>query len=215
MQIKKIILIIVIFLIIEDFGIAQEKEIPKEFCVSASSFELFNLINNLRIEKGLAPISLSASLSYIADLHLNDLIMNHPDTGLCNLHSWSGKGQWTAGCYQSYIPIQDCMWNKPKELTPYKYRGYELAFWQAESISIEEILAGWMDIPQAANMILNKGNWNNDWRAMGVGLKNGYARLYGLGGQLIPNRNLISVVNQKQQARKTNPLLKKKPTNTI
>lgn len=154
---------------------SQNKEIPNDFIVSKKSIELFNLINDFRLKNNLKEISLSASLSYVAAVHVNDLIANHPDTFLCNLHSWSDKGDWTACCYQAYIPIQDCMWNKPKELSPYKYRGYELAFYQDEILTAQEILSGWIEIAEASNMILNKGKWVNEWRAMGVEAKDGYA----------------------------------------
>lgn len=156
-------------------SVAQNNKIPKSFEVSQKSFELFSLINDERVKNDLKPIALSASLSYVAALHIDDLCEHQPDTGLCNLHSWSVNGSWTACCYQGYIPKQDCMWDKPKELTPYKYRGYELAFWQENELSAEEILAAWMEIPQAANMILNKGRWNNEWRALATGIDNGYA----------------------------------------
>ncbi len=156
-------------------AIGQNTKIPKSFRVSEKSIELFNLINDQRTANNLTKIKLSASLSFVAATHISDLVLNHPDTSLCNLHSWSDKGDWTACCYQPYIPNQDCMWNKPKELTPYKYRGYELAFYQDDELTAEEILKGLMDIPEASNMILNQGKWANEWRAMGVGAKNEYA----------------------------------------
>lgn len=172
---KNIILSIIFLLLINSVTTGQNQKIPKSFSVSEKSFELFKLINDERVKHELKPIALSASLSYVATTHIQDLIANQPDTGLCNLHSWSKNGNWTACCYQAYIPLQNCMWDKPKELTPYKYRGYELAFWQDGDLSPEEILAGWMEIPEAANMILNKGNWTNEWRAIGTGMENGYA----------------------------------------
>lgn len=173
---KKIFILSSLLLLLSwNVVISQNNKIPKSFKVSEKSIELFKLINDVRESNNLKPISLSASLCYVAATHISDLIKHHPDTSLCNLHSWSDKGAWTSCCYQAYIPIQECMWNKPKELTPYKYRGYELAFWQNRSLTAEEILVGWMDIPEASNMILNMGKWTNEWRAMGVGIEGTYA----------------------------------------
>lgn len=175
MMLKKALPIVLIFIISNILVWSQDKTLPKDFCVSEKAYKIFELINEARKENQLDMIPLSASLSFVAYSHINDLILNHPDTGLCNLQSWSDKGNWTSCCYQAYIPVQECMWNKPKELSPYNYRGYELAFYQNESLPPEEILSGWLNIPKALDMILNKGEWQNAWRAMGVGTIDGYA----------------------------------------
>jgi len=175
MKIKKTFPIILIFIFSTILVWPQDKSLPKDFCVSEKAYKIFELINEARKENKLDMIPLSASLSFVSSTHINDLILNHPDTGLCNLQSWSDKGNWTSCCYQAYIPVQECMWNKPKELSLYNYRGYELAFYQNESLPPEEILSGWLNIPKALDMILNKGEWQNAWRAMGVGTKDGYA----------------------------------------
>ncbi|PKP34949.1 MAG: hypothetical protein CVU00_04755 [Bacteroidetes bacterium HGW-Bacteroidetes-17] len=174
MKLKKIGSII-IFIFSTMLVWSQDRTLPKDFCISEKANKLFELINEARTEKRLDQLPLSASLSFVAHTHINDLIQNRPDTSLCNLHSWSDKGFWTSCCYQAYIPVQECMWNKPQEISPYKYRGYELAFWQSEDLTAEEILAGWMNIPQASDMILNKGEWQNVWRTMGIATKDGYA----------------------------------------
>jgi hypothetical protein len=175
---QKYLLLLFLWWIIPALAFSQNKKIPKEFCITAQAKELFTLINHFRIENKLNEIPLSASLSYVASIHLNDLMLNHADTVLCNLHSWSDKGEWTACCYQAYIPIQDCMWDKPKELSPYKYRGYELAFYQEGNLTAQEILDAWLEIPEAKQMILNQGKWDNIWRALGVDIRNNYALLW-------------------------------------
>lgn len=44
-----------------------------------------------RIEKGLAEIPLSKSLTFVAQTHVKDMELN-PASGYCNMHSWSDKG---------------------------------------------------------------------------------------------------------------------------
>lgn len=211
MKLSKSFLFILILFFSNILVCSQDKTLPKDFCVSEKTNKLFELINNLRKEHKLDIIPLSASLSFVASTHINDLIINHPDTSLCNLHSWSDQGDWTACCYQPYIPVHECMWNKPQELSPYKYRGYELTFWQSEDLTVEEILAGWMNIPQASDMILNKGEWQNPWRAMGVGTKDGYAVVWF--GRAIDNEPKPNICGELQKPkRESKQIINKNPS---
>ncbi len=197
---KRFFLLLVYSLLFSTMTIGQNNKIPKDFSISEKSMDLFNLINDQRTANNLNKIELSASLSFVAVTHIEDLLINHPDTSLCNLHSWSDKGEWTACCYQPYIPNQDCMWDKPKELTPYKYRGYELTFYQDEELTTAEILAGWMEIPDASDMILNKGRWVNEWRAMGVGIEKGYAVVwFGRAADSEPTPSLLRQASSKAE----------------
>jgi hypothetical protein len=95
-----------------------------------SLHKLADLINSYRKDNGLAAIPLSPSLTTVAFTHVGDLETNHPERQCSGiLHSWSKGSSWTGGCYsytdQSTWPI---MWNKPKEITKYQGRGYEIAF---------------------------------------------------------------------------------------
>lgn len=107
--------------------VLSQNTIPDGFCISPVEKQLFDKINTLLNEYGEKSLSLSASLSLVAKTHVDDLMKNRPDTSICNLSSWSDKGNWTSCCHNPYVPQQDCMWDKPKEITPYPYRGYELA----------------------------------------------------------------------------------------
>lgn len=157
------------------YTIAQ-KTLPEDLCVSEKEYRLYELINSLRTVSDMPAIKLSASMTYVAQTHAKDLVENHPDTSICNLHSWSDKGKWTACCYQNYVLKRECMWNKPKELTPYKYRGYELAFASEEEINPDSLMQLWLSIPEVQDMFLNKGAYQKKkWLAVGVGIKEGYA----------------------------------------
>jgi len=178
---KKNISIIGIFIILFTAGIFAQsaKSVPADFCISSQDNQLFEAINNFRAENGLKPLNLSKSLSYVAFLHVNDLIKNHPDTSICNLSSWSDKGNWTACCYNKYVPNQDCMWDKPKELTPFKYRGYELALYLEESPQPDTIMQVLMSSNKAIEMLLTKSDYSKKkWLSIGVSIKQNYASIW-------------------------------------
>ena len=56
--------------------------------------KLYNMIMEYRSSYGLPKIPLSKSLTIVARTHIKDLILNKPDTGNCNMHSWSADGEW-------------------------------------------------------------------------------------------------------------------------
>ena len=149
-----------------------QKELPKNLCISAEEYRLYQLINTLRKVNDMPTIDLSASLSYVAHLHVADLNQNHPDTSICNLHSWSDKGDWTACCYQAYVPKQECMWNKPKELTSYNGNGFEIAFGTSGyTVNAVGALEAWKKSSGHNAVIINEGVWKTmNWQAVGIGI---------------------------------------------
>lgn len=174
---RKILYLIIFTSLFSVFGIHSfaQNNLPKDLCISAKEYRLYELINEFRIANDMPAIGLSASMTQVAHLHVTDLNQNHPDTSICNLHSWSDKGDWTSCCYQAYVPNQNCMWDKPKELTPYKYRGYELAYFDPEGINPDSLMSFWLTIPQIQDMLLNRGTYKEKkWLAAGVGVQNGY-----------------------------------------
>lgn len=156
-----------------------QKEIPKEFCVSLEEQLLFDKLNSLRKDYGKNAVEFSKSLSYVAKLHVEDLLNNHPDTSICNLSSWSDKGEWTACCYNPYVTNQDCMWDKPKELTPYTYRGYELAGYFEGSFTADSVINLWNDSKEVLDMLLTEGNFNEKkWICMGLSMNENYVSVW-------------------------------------
>ncbi len=89
--------------------------------------KLYNLIMEYRQEHNQPVIPLSKSLTIVAQTHVKDLQENRPVHGNCNMHSWSDQGPWTPCCYTPDHAQATAMWNKPRELTAYTGKGYEIA----------------------------------------------------------------------------------------
>ena len=164
-----------LFIMITISGKSQ-KGVPDDFCLTEDEYRLYELINAHRMVNGLKEIPLSASLSFVARTHVIDLYTNHPDTSICNLNSWSDKGDWTACCHNKYVPQEKCIRNKPKELTGYTGEGYELTYAEVFKTNADTVFRFWKKIDEANEFLLNEGPWEKKtWRAIGVGIYNSYA----------------------------------------
>ena len=159
--------------------LTAQNRLPKDFCISPQEKLLFDQLNQLIKDYGKSRLGLSASLSYVAKVHVNDLLNNHPDTSVCNLSSWSDKGNWTPCCHNPYIPQQDCMWDKPKEMTPYPYRGYELVSYFEGEFNTDSVMSLWSNSKQVLDMLLMNGNFQKKkWICMGVGMNENYVSVW-------------------------------------
>ncbi len=160
------------------FLMAQHS-MPKDFCINAQESELFQAANDLREAYGKPRLQHSSSLTYVAQLHVDDLMNNHPDTSICNLSSWSDKGNWSPCCYNSYIPNPECMWGKPKELTSYPYRGYEMVVYFDDKISLDSLMKLWSDSKEMLDMLLTRGAYEQKkWICMGLAMNDHYASIW-------------------------------------
>ena len=151
-----------------------------EICLSETEELIFRKVNEYRVQHALKPVTLSSSLTYVAQLHAWDLAVNHPTSRRCNLHSWSSKGSWSSCCYTEDHNKAECMWNKPRELTNYAGDGFEIAYWTNEPLSpsgfSDKVLLGWKRSTEHNRVIMNKGKWQKaEWNSMGVGFYQGYA----------------------------------------
>lgn len=156
-----------------------QNNIPEDFCMSNDELVLFDMINQIRTDYDKNEIQLSASLSYVAEVHVTDLETNQPDTSICNSSSWSDKGTWTPCCYNSYVYNPDCMWDKPKELTNYRYRGYELVTFFEEGFNNDSIIDLWSDSKEVLDMLLTRGNYEKKkWICGGVSIGKNYVSLW-------------------------------------
>jgi len=144
-------------------------------CAPPSDYsgDLADVINQYRSDRGLAQIPVSPSLTRVAELHVADLAA-HPLEPGCNLHSWSGNGDWSACCYTDDHAEASCMWDKPSELTSYSGRGYEIS--SAGTSSPNSALENWRGSAGHHEVILNEGIWaDRQWNAMGAAIQDGYA----------------------------------------
>ncbi len=149
-------------------------------CLSETEEHIYEQINKYRQEKGLKPVPLSASLTYVAQMHVWDLAENGKISNRCNLHSWSNAGPWTGCCYTEDHKRAPCMWNKPRELTNYLSEGYEIAYWTNEELDplsfAQKAVKAWKRSPDHNEVIVNLRQWKElNWNAIGVGYYEGYA----------------------------------------
>lgn len=172
---QKKYLLLLFVLMLQSFLTAQVA-IPEDFCISRDELKLFNLINNYRRGHNLEAIPMSKNLCFVARLHVDDLVHNHPDEGNCNLHSWSDQSNWTGCCYGSDPDNNTCMTSKPRELTTYQGKGFEIAFWESLDAVPEIVLDLWIGSKASDDLLLNRNTWaEQPWKAMGVGMMKGYA----------------------------------------
>ncbi len=143
--------------------------------LSKEELKLYNLIIEYRKSYGLPEIPISKSLTFVAQTHARDLMINRPDTAECNLHSWSNKGKWESCCYTDDHAKATCMWEKPRELTNYSGLGFEIAAYSGNYISAGIALELWKYSPGHNDVILNKNIWKQEWKAIGIGIYGNYA----------------------------------------
>jgi len=68
------------------------------------------------------------------------------------------------------------MWNKPRELTPYKENGYEIAAGGTGPMTAADALAGWQSSPLHNAVMVNSGTWSRTtWQAVGIGINGNWA----------------------------------------
>ncbi|MDP1623828.1 MAG: CAP domain-containing protein [Bacteroidales bacterium] len=157
-------------------SVKQGPAVPVNFCIDADEMELFLLINEYRQQYGLPPIPLSKSLCRVAVFHAKDLFLNHPEDSPCNFHSWSDKGFWTPFCYPKDESKKNSVWDKPRELTKYPSRAYEIVYWENHPLVRDTIIMVWKMEEYFNDFLLNKGRWQGKtWNAIGIAVYETYA----------------------------------------
>ena len=168
-----------LLILFNTLSVMSQKKVPDDYCISINEMKLYKSINDLRTDYDKPVLKLSSSLSYVAKLHVNDLLNNHPDTSICGLSSWSDNGEWRACCYNSYVLDEDCMWDKPKELTSYPYRAYELVTYFEDEFTNDSIIKIWSGTRQVIDMILTRGKYEQKkWICFGVGINDHYVSVW-------------------------------------
>lgn len=94
------------------------------------------------------------------------------------------------------------MWDKPKELTSYNFRGYELVFSEEGIVDADSVFNLIKTTAEAAEMILTKGQHNDkNWLAMGVGISENYVSIWF--GQRADNSPKPTACNPKTSSEDT------------
>lgn len=84
------------------------------------------------------------------------------------------------------------MWDKPKELTPYIYRGYEMVFNEEGIVQVDSVFYLWKTAYEAVDMLLSRNQHSDKkWLAMGVGVSENYVSVW-FGQRPDPTEKLIS-----------------------
>ncbi len=157
----------------------QKEKASENSCLNAKERNLAESINAIRTDYNKKRISLSKSLTIVAKTHVEDLMLHHPDTSICNLSSWSDQGNWTPCCYNPYVVNHNCMWQKPKELTKYPYRGYELVVYFQDTIVVDSLMTLWSESKEVLDMLLTRGAWEGKkWQTMGLAVNDHYASVW-------------------------------------
>ena len=174
----------------------------ESICLDEQELRLANLINNFRLQNDLPAIPLSKSLSFVAKTHAYDLQLNKQDTSICNAHSWSNKGKWKACCYNNYINSSNCMWDKPKELTAYTFRGYEIVFSEEGIVLVDSVFRLIKTSPEASSLLLGiDSHSDKKWLALGVGVSENYISIWlGQRNDIAGKPLLCSEIQNQQNA---------------
>ncbi len=167
---------------------AQAGSVSPGTCLSSEEEKLVQLLNQYRVQNGLAPVPVSYSLTLVGQWHVQDLNVKHPDTGTnnnqaCNMHSWSNwhPELWHAMCYTADDHEAQEMWDKPRQISQgaYQGNGYEIAYSSGGQVTAEAALAGWQQSTPHREVILEQGSWSGkNWPAIGVGLYQHYAVIW-------------------------------------
>lgn len=154
----------------------QGKPVPANFCIKSQEMELYLMINAYRRQFDLSPIPLSKSLSYVAALHVKDLMIYHPDEGNCNFHSWSANGPWKAFCYPADENKKQSVWDKPREITKYPAKAWEIIYWENTELTPDSVMSVWKSEEYFNTFLLNNGKWlGQQWKSIGVAILGNYA----------------------------------------
>jgi hypothetical protein len=160
----------ILFLI---FRLVPDVELVEQVCLNEDEKQLFDIINAYRETLDLKSIPYSASLSKVAQAHVQDLAANYTFKrgAKCNPHSWSKKGEWTSCCYTSDHKKASCMWDKPREIAGFDSNGYEILSYSSDGVTPGEALIGWQNSRGHHEVMINSATWEKvTWGGMGVGI---------------------------------------------
>ncbi len=175
----KLIALLFSFLLLFIIKLSGQVHTVDNFCITKDEHKLISLINQFRKTHRQPEIAISVSLCFVAKTHVADLQLNKPDTSICTTGSWSDKGSWKPCCYNPIVYKPECMWDKPKELTSYNFRGYEMVFFDERIVQVDSAFQLWTESAEVVDFILGKGNHDDKkWAALGVGVGENYISVW-------------------------------------
>lgn len=163
--------------------------------LSGKEKELARLVNQYRVSQGMKPLPVSKSLTYVARTHNKDQIQHFrldltDSRGIeANAHSWSNHGNWTPVRYTDDHRYMSGMHNKPKELTNFKVKGYEIEmdiqdgrdnsmnYAISRNVTPSHALEAWQTSPGHNAVMVGEGQWSN-LSVMGVSIHNNFADIW-------------------------------------
>lgn len=148
---------------------AQQVSVPEDVCMNGFEQQLYSLIDTYRSENEAHTIEHSKKLTFVAKLHARDLYHNRIDKDSCSMQSWSDKGFWNACCFSERDNSkQTCMWDKPKEITGYAGKAYEVIY--NGGSEPKRIMELWKGSSFYSDILKNSGRYaDKDWAAVGIG----------------------------------------------
>jgi uncharacterized protein YkwD len=159
----------------------EDDENEEGFSLTSDEQELAQNINAYREEQGLAPLSVSVSLTETARAHVEDSNAYSPEkvSTDCNLHSWSDNGNWTPVCYGASDDDGVKTRMKPSEITDGVYTGdgFENSYWHKEEATVEKAMNGWKNSESHNALMTGQNSWSTI-TTMGVAIEGNYAHVW-------------------------------------
>ncbi|KAM3548486.1 hypothetical protein ARSEF4850_009383 [Beauveria asiatica] len=148
---------------------------------------LYDLLIQYRKDQNLPKpeIPRSHSLNIVAKTHATNPFFETPGS-TCNPHSWPAKkeAKWESCCFDLNNPAaHPCMWDKPRELTSYQGNGFEVYYGGDPEVytsedTAEECLKALQKSQPHNDVLVNKGPWTTEWKAVGVGMAKGQCAIW-------------------------------------
>lgn len=153
---------------------------PDCFCTETDEEALARMINVYRRGFNLPDLTIGIGTSRVAQTHARDSAVSITNIGVCNQHSWSGNLfnglNWTSCCFTADGAQNECMFQKPRQISRLTQLGVEISGRNFGSGSA--VLQAWQATATHNDVILNRASWANfNWRYIGVGI-NPEARWY-------------------------------------
>lgn len=138
--------------------------------IRADSIAFTDALNDFRQANGKSRLSVSVSLMYVAQKHVENQVIGGVPSDPCNLHSWNSIAgeDYRSCCYTSDHAQAQCMWDKPREITSdwpsggcsqFTGSGYEIS--GNNYADIGAVITGWNKSEGHRKVMLTLENWGD------------------------------------------------------